>query len=231
METIALGDVLVSVQRKQVKHVHLSVKPPEGEVVLVAPPDLRMPVLRAYVLTRSDWIAKHRERMRQQTRETARAMKTRETHMVWGRPCLLNIQEGKRGRVQLDFDVLNITARAGSTSEQHMASLHRWYRQQLHAEIPAIIAEWEQQLGVKVQGYRLQRMKTRWASCETEKGTLLVNTEMAKKPKHLLHYVIGQTLISLVEPNKNKRYMALLEKHIPMWKGFQQELNRLPVGV
>ena len=35
-ETIQLGDIVIAVTRKDVKHVHLSVHPPSGRVTLVA---------------------------------------------------------------------------------------------------------------------------------------------------------------------------------------------------
>ena len=48
-----LGDIEIAVTRKDVKHVHLSVHPPEGHVTLVAPAKSRLDVLRAYAITRS----------------------------------------------------------------------------------------------------------------------------------------------------------------------------------
>ena len=46
-ETIDLGDVSVTLTRKDVKHVHLSVHPPTGRVTLVAPQATRTEVARA----------------------------------------------------------------------------------------------------------------------------------------------------------------------------------------
>ena len=37
--------------------------------------------------------------------------------------------------------------------------------------IPSLIKKWEQQLKVKVSGYFLQRMKTKWDSCNHAEGT------------------------------------------------------------
>jgi hypothetical protein len=41
-ETIQLGDIAIKVTRKAIKHVHLSVHPPEGRVTLAAPTDTRL---------------------------------------------------------------------------------------------------------------------------------------------------------------------------------------------
>jgi hypothetical protein len=44
IETIELGDILITVTRKKAKNVHLSVYPPEGRVTLVAPKATRLEV-------------------------------------------------------------------------------------------------------------------------------------------------------------------------------------------
>ena len=41
-ETIQFGDIAIVVTRKDVKHVHLSVHPPDGRVTLVAPRATRL---------------------------------------------------------------------------------------------------------------------------------------------------------------------------------------------
>ena len=58
MDTLQLGEIEIVVTRKDVKHVHLSVHPPEGRVTLVAPARSRLEVLRAYAITRLSWIRK-----------------------------------------------------------------------------------------------------------------------------------------------------------------------------
>ena len=44
-ETIQVGDLTIRLTRKAVKHVHLSVHPPEGRVTVVAPPGARTEVV------------------------------------------------------------------------------------------------------------------------------------------------------------------------------------------
>lgn len=51
-ETIRLGDVVIAMTRKDIKHVHLSVHPPDGRVTLVAPLGTRTEAARAYAVSR-----------------------------------------------------------------------------------------------------------------------------------------------------------------------------------
>ena len=71
-ETIQLGDVVIAVTRKAVKHVYLSVHPPAGHVTLVAPAGTRLEVARAYAVTRLEWIRSQQAKLQAQARETPR---------------------------------------------------------------------------------------------------------------------------------------------------------------
>lgn len=69
-ETLQLGDVVIAVARKNVKHVHLSVHPPNGRVTLVAPTDTRLEVAHAYAASKLNWIREQQDKLRAQPRET-----------------------------------------------------------------------------------------------------------------------------------------------------------------
>ena len=63
-ETIHLGEIAIAVTRKDIKHVHLSVHPPDGRVTLVAPRGTRPEVARAYAVSRLGWIRKQQGQAR-----------------------------------------------------------------------------------------------------------------------------------------------------------------------
>ena len=96
--------------------------------------------------------------------------------------------------------------------------------------IRELIARWEPKLGVEVVGYFLQRMKTKWGSCNHRAGTIRLNTELVKKPKELLEYVVVHEMLHLVEPTHNKRFLGLLGEHYPTWREARAELNELPLA-
>lgn len=230
-EVIELGDITIGLQRRQVKHVYLSVHPPLGSVTLVAPPDARDDVLRAYAITRLGWIRQQRERMHEQARETPRQYLERESHMLWGRRHLLSVVErDSRPNVQVDHRRITLSVRPGSSQSKREEVMHDWHRRLLHATLPPLIAQWEARLGVRVQRYFLQRMKTKWGSCNHRAGTVRFNTELVKKPKDLLEYVVVHELIHLLEPRHNERFKALLDVHCPSWREARLELNALPLS-
>src|SRR3954451_18045756 len=80
-ETLQLGDVVIAVARKNVKHVHLSVHPPNGRVTLAAPADTRLEVAHAYAASKLHWIREQQNKLRAQRREAPREFIEREPRL------------------------------------------------------------------------------------------------------------------------------------------------------
>lgn len=229
-ETIQIGELSIQVTQKDVKHVHLSVHPPDGRVTLVTPQATRLEVARAYAISKLGWIRSQQEKLARQARETPRSFIGRESHSLWGRRHLLAIKYCEaRPSVSLDHKRITLTVRPGSDVTKRAAVLHEWHKSLLHAVVPALIKKWEPKLRVKVSGYFLQRMKTKWGSCNHRAGHIRLNTELVKKPKDLLEYVIVHEMAHLVEPTHSERFMLLLDKHYPTWREARAELNALPL--
>lgn len=230
-EIITLGDVSIQVTRKAVKNVHLSVHPPAGRVTLVAPTETRLEVVRAYAISRLTWIREQQSKLRGQAREAPRKFITRETHYVWGRRHLLTVRyEDAKPKVVLDHRRIILTVRPDTTTAKKAEIFHEWHKSLLHKAVPALIQKCEPKLGVKVTGYFLQRMKTKWGSCNARAGHIRLNTELVKKPKDLLEYVVVHEMVHLLEPTHSERFTSILAHHYPQWREARAELNELPLG-
>lgn len=229
--TIQIGELSISVTKKVVKNVHLSVHPPDGRVTLVAPTATRLEVARAYAISKLGWIRRQQQILAEQARETPRLFIKRESHYVWGRRYLLNIVErDARPSVALDHRRIILSVRPGSDWAKRREIMHGWHKTLMHAAVPPLLAKWSARLGVRVNAYFLQRMKTRWGSCRHEAGHVRFNTELVKKPRDLLEYVVVHELVHLLEPTHSKRFAALLQEHYPGWREARLELNELPLA-
>ncbi len=229
-ETIQLGDIVIAVNRKAVKNVHLSVHPPAGHVTLVAPTGTRLEVVRAYAISKLGWIRDQQAKLLAQARETPRQFIERESHYLWGRRYLLSVAK-KDGKpfVKQDHRRITLTVRPGSTLAKRSEIMQEWHRALLHEVVPTLISKWESKLGLKVSGYFLQRMKTKWGGCNHAAGNIRLNTELVKKPKDLLEYVIVHEMAHLIEPTHSDRFIAILQEHYPSWREARAELNELPL--
>ena len=108
--------------------------------------------------------------------------------------------------------------------------MHEWHKSVLHDTVSGLIRKWEPKLGVKVAGYFLQRMKTKWGSCNHRAKNIRLNTELVKKPRDLLEYVVVHEMLHLVAPTHSEQFLMLLSKHCPSWREARLELNDLPLG-
>jgi len=119
--------------------------------------------------------------------------------------------------------------RPGSDDAKRRDIIEDWYRQQVKAVTADLIGKWEPIIGVSVAGFYVRRMKTRWGSCNSEARTIRLNTDLAKKPRECLEYIIVHEMIHLLEPSHNERFQALMNQFMPDWEHRRQVLNRLPV--
>jgi predicted metal-dependent hydrolase len=229
-ETIHVGEIAIAIRRKNVKHVYLSVHPPNGRVTLVAPRRTRPEVARAYAVSKLGWIRDQQAKLRGQARETPRQYVERESHYLWGRRYLLSVQEQEaKPSVRASHLDITLTVRPGSTRAKREAVLHEWHRSLLHDVVPEMIARWGPKLGVEVGAYFLQRMKTKWGSSNHRARSIRLNTELVKKPRDLLEYVVVHEMLHLIEPTHGERFLTLIGKHYPAWREARAELNELPL--
>lgn len=230
-ETIQIGEITVTVARKDIKNVHLSVHPPNGRVTLVAPNGTRPEVARAYAISKLGWIRDQQAKLRGQARETPRQFVERESHYLWGRRCLLSVREEEaKPAVRIDHRRIVLTVRPGASAAKREAVIHEWHKSLLHQVLPKLIRKWEPRLGVEVAGYFLQRMKTKWGSCNHRARNIRLNTELVKKPKDLLEYVVVHEMLHLIAPTHSEQFLALMSEHYPTWREARAELNELPLA-
>jgi len=227
---LELGDITVDVVLKDIKNVHLSVHPPTGRVRIAAPERMKMDAIRLFAISKLGWIKDQQKKLEEQERETPREYLDRESHYVWAKRYLLSVIETKATpSVELKHSRIELRIRPGTDENKRRAIIENWYRQEIKAAVPDLIAKWEPLMDVRVERFFVQRMKTRWGSCNPETRTIRLNTDLAKKPPECLEYIVAHEMLHLLEPTHNARFQSLLDRFIPNWQLRRQILNRLPV--
>jgi predicted metal-dependent hydrolase len=227
---VHLGDITADVVFKDIKNVHLSVYPPDGKVRISAPRRMSLDTIRVFAISKLAWIKQQQKKLKEQERETPREYLERESHYVWGKRYLLTISEGDEApRIELHHSRMVLRVRPGTDEEKRQLIVEAWYREQIRNAVPPLIALWEPLLGVKVGRFFVQRMKTRWGSCNPGNGSIRLNTELAKKPRECLKYIVLHEMAHLLEPTHNTRFIALMDRFMPDWRLRRNQLNQLPV--
>jgi len=227
---IKLGDITVDVVLKDIKNVHLSVYPPTGRVRISAPKRMRIDTIRVFAISKLGWIKQQQTKLREQERETPRDYVDRESHYVWGKRYLLTVAESDEPpSIELKHSRMVLRVRPRTNEDKRQDLVEEWYRGQLKEAVPPLLARWQPLLGVRVRRFFVQRMKTKWGSCNHKAGTIRLNTELAKKPAECLEYIVVHELVHLLEPTHNARFVGLMDRFMPKWQFRRQVLNRLPV--
>ena len=228
---MAFGAIIVDVVIKNIKNIHLSVYPPNGRVRIAAPSRMCLDAIRVFAVSRLGWIKQQQQKLQEQERETPREYLGRESHYVWGKRYLLSVIESHAApSVALQHSRLLLRVRPGTDAQKKQAIVEAWYRQQLKKAVPPLLARWEPLMGVKVERFFVQRMKTKWGSCNHGARTIRLNTELAKKPRECLEYIVVHEMTHLLEPTHNARFVALMDQCMPQWRFYRDQLNRLPVS-
>lgn len=219
----------VEVVQKNIKNLHLSVNPPIGHVRVSAPEQMPLDAIKAYVISKLNWIRKQQNKYQSQKRETRREYIEKETHYYNGKGYLLKVTElGSSPRVKLHHSKIELQVRPGSSREMRQETLEKWYRQQLKSKLAELVPLWEKKLNVSVSSFIVRKMKTKWGSCSPQKGTIRINLELAKKPVECLEYIVVHEMVHLIEPSHNNHFINLMDNYFPKWRFYRDELNQLP---
>ncbi|MDN5936193.1 MAG: M48 family metallopeptidase [Nitrosospira sp.] len=227
---LELANLHIRVTRKAVRNLHLSVNPPDGTVRITAPDWMGTDSIRLFAINKLGWIRREQKKMRAQERETPREYIEDESHYVWGQRYLLHIIEHDASpAVSLTARHLVLRLRPGTETAEREAILYAWYREEMRRAIADLLAEWQPRVGRVANRVFIQRMKTKWGSCNTRRGHIRLNSELARKPRKCLEYVLLHEMMHLREPTHNSNFIALMDALMPHWRDRRDVLNRLPV--
>ena len=139
------------------------------------------------------------------------------------------IERDAAPQVEISHNRLLLFVRSHTQEAQRAEIIERWYRDQLREAVTPMIAQWQPKLGVEMGPLYIQRMKTRWGSCNTERKSIRLNTDLAKKPPECLEYILIHELAHLIEPTHSAKFVALMDQFLPSWPHRRDQLNDLPV--
>lgn len=215
-----IEDLSVEIVRKNIKHLYLKVLPPDGKIRVVSPHKLDNALIQEFVIAKRQWIENKQQKYRARLPAFVPQYQSGEIHYYKGDRLILNVIETKtttKAEVRSDR-YLDLYVKYNSLVEQRELILTSWYRQQLKAELPDLIARWEKIIGVKTNDWGVKKMKTRWGSCNIRAKRIWLNLALIKKPPQCLAYVVVHELVHLLEPNHGDRFKAYMNQFMPEWQ-------------
>ena len=187
MSVIQVADIMVEVERKWIKSLRLRVCPPDGRIRISAPMLMSERVIRQFVLDKEEWIRRNVAKVAERHRPTLLEYVSGEEHYYKGVSYRLRVVHRNGSvRVQLEGNELILYVREGATKERREAVMREWYRAELRAMLPELVAKWEGVIGVKANKVSIKQMRTIWGSCNHRTHDINFNLELIKKPMHCI---------------------------------------------
>jgi predicted metal-dependent hydrolase len=225
---LIVGNMEVFAVYKNIKNLHLSLLPPTGSIRVSAPSGTAEDVIRSFVAAKSSWIKNKQQKYQDQSRQTQREYVSGETHYFLGKPYQLKVVSDA-DKNELSIKGKNnflLKTKPNLTTEQKEEIFNEWYRNELRLVLDKLIKKWQSKIKATPKHWRIQKMKTRWGSCNHDSGRVLINLELIKKPYHCIEYVVVHEWLHLIEPKHDEKFVALLNKLLPKWRQVKEELNR-----
>jgi len=221
-----VSNINIEVEYKKIKNIHLAVYPPDARVHVSAPEYISEDDLRAYILTKTDWISQQQKEILEQERETRREYISGENHYLFGKRYILRvIEEDTSPKIMKDNKYLKMYVRPGATREKRQEVLYEYYRTQLHEKLTELFPKWKELTGEDDFSWKILAMKTQWGSCMQKKREIRMNLALARVPVECIEYIIVHEIAHLKVRLHDKLFNALVTKYMPDWKKIRQQLN------
>ena len=224
---INISGIDVQINKKNIKNLHLSVKPPLGNVVVSAPLLMSQKSIENFVRLNFGWIKKQQEKFANQPRMTARQYVSGETYYIWGKQYFLIFQNSNRNGFKLDGNNIILEMRESSTVEQRERFVREQFRVMLTEQLNRLVPKWEKITDLYCDSVKTKYMLTRWGTCNSKAKRIWINLQMVEKPLDCLEYIILHELTHLKITNHGKAFIAFLNEHMPDWKEKKDLLNSL----
>lgn len=226
-EKLKINDILIIIERKNIKHMYLRVLPPNGDVKISAPLTISNKDINNFAQSKMDWIQKNQEQVKNQTKKRDLKYITGEKHYLWGKPYILQliIKNKDFKNVFLHEGTIYLPIKQKSTFEQREKLMNNWYRNQLKLAIPDVMNKCVAIVGKKPNEWRIKNMKTRWGTCNITKKRIWLNLQLVKKSPQCLEYVITHELVHLYVSNHGKEFKEYMNKFYPNWSEVKKLVN------
>jgi predicted metal-dependent hydrolase len=224
-EVFTLEDIFIEVEFRKVKTMRITVYPPDGRVLITAPPKTPAGLVGKFAASKLSWIKKHREKFLSRSKTSA-PLKNSGIVMLWGEELSIEtIEKPGYSKITLKDTVLKMQFRPGMPQEKQQEILDRWRRKILKEAALPLVDKWEKAIGVKVEEISIRKMRSIWGSCNKKKRLIRLNSELTKKSPECLEYVVVHEMIHIIESGHNQKFYRLLGKFIPDWKTIRKKMN------
>lgn len=220
-------DYTVDIRLKKIRHIYFKIDPVNQRILISAPDQITQQQLNLALASKRQWIEKKIQKADSTLIESADSFFTRRHVQLFGKPLDIKVQPARIKTTVFLSDESHSLRVMTSKPQDHPhinARIQAFLDQALKDRISALITRWSPRLGVTVNEFRLRRMKTRWGSCNITAKRIWLNRVLVHPEPRILEYVVVHELMHLLEPRHNRRFNALMTRHLPDWPGIKARM-------
>lgn len=207
--------------RKNVKNINLRVHP-DQTVSVSASPLVPLQTINDFVYSKAEFILKSIDRFAdRQSRYLEHKYLSGETIYIFGKGFILKVVEDKKNYVV--FDGVNVFLHVKNSQDFILKQrvIQRWIDSITIKEFEIIFEEVYsvfEKYGIVKPELKTRNMRSKWGSCQYQKGIITLNKQLILYPRECTEYVIMHEFCHLVHPNHSKDFYLFLTMHMPDWK-------------
>lgn len=223
---IIISGIHIDVHKKNIKNIHLQIKPPDGHVVISSPLAVDDSAIEIYARINLGFIRKSIAQFSEQSRASKRQYISGETVYILGKQYYLIFKPSTfKNGFEFSGQSIILSMNPKSTVKQREAYVKEEFRKILKAEIRTRLSKWESLTGLECNSWQTKYMITKWGSCSIEKRKLWFNLQLVQKTSACLDYIILHELTHLITRKHDGEFIAHMDKFMPHWREIKKELN------
>ncbi|KAB7887615.1 DUF45 domain-containing protein [Poseidonibacter ostreae] len=214
----------VKIIRKDIKNITLKVKP-TCDVILTVPLKTDDKHISYILEKRKNWISKKVDFFEANNKVEEKEYVSGESFKYLGKNYRLKVIESKIEQVKLLRGYIQVFVKDKTNLNKKQKLLNEWYILKAEKYFQKVVNEYLSIVKKEVKNIKIRQMKTRWGSCNTSKGYINLNSELIKKRRESIEYVIFHELAHLVHPNHSREFYNYLDTYMPDWKKRKDKLE------
>ncbi len=226
VEYIDIDGIRIEIERKRIKNLYLRVFSSGERVKISAPLRVRDQVIIDFARSKIRWIRKQQERAKSRIITLPLNYENGEQVMINGEYLQLEVDEhGSRSGVTVYENKIVLSVKPGSGRQVKEKVFEKWLRDDLAGRAGVLVSKWEPILGVRVNQTGIRKMKTKWGTCNTERGRIWINLDLGRYDNEYLEYLVVHEMVHLLERGHNQRFYSLMDHHLPGWRVTRKKLK------
>lgn len=208
--------------RKSVKNLNMRIKP-DGEIHVSANRFVPVKYIDSFVLTHENTLIKtldKYEKIKASTRPPLQYVSGEKVQYLGEELHLLVEAAPIEGVDRLgQFLILRVKDTGDFARKERI--MKKWFSKmqvEVFLEICKEIYLLFKPLGVKYPLVKIRNMKSRWGSCQPQRGIITLNGRMIAAPREAIEYVVLHEFAHFIHPNHSKDFYGLVEQLMPDWK-------------